>query len=152
MKPVAGANQLRSDPQSVTRRSYRAFEHVSDTQRLGNRRDVFFRALVLERRRPCRDEQIRRTRQRIQDLFGQAVGKPLLLLVRGHVDERQHGDGLLFRPWLDDGLRLCRRLVHDSFGRIVARLPLPHEIAHGHDQCADDQEVQLLAGRTLYRL
>ena len=95
MKTITRTNQLCGDPQPIARGSHRALKDVCDAEFSGDRRDVLHRSFVLEGRCTCGNEQVRRSRKGIQNFFGQAVRKPLLLLIRGHVDERQNGDGLL---------------------------------------------------------
>ncbi len=61
--------------------------------------------LEVEGRRPTDDLEPLDTGQRVQDFLGDAVGQVLLVFLRTHVREREHGDGRF-------AVRLCNRPRH----------------------------------------
>ena len=110
---VARVDELRGDAEARPGSPHAAFENGGDAQRVGDLANVLGLALEREGRRARGHLQPRDLRQEIDDLLGQAVAEVLVVLVRAHVGERQHGDG---------GLRVVRRRggavpVCDAFPR-----------------------------------
>ena len=58
-----------------------------------NECDIEILALELEGGRSRNYLQVRQFGKYIEQFFGDAIGKIILLGVRGHVDKRQHGNG-----------------------------------------------------------
>src|SRR5215471_4478161 len=63
-----------------------------DVERLRDRSNVLVFAAERERRRAGRDLQWSDSRERIDDLFGQAIAEPLLIFLRAHVGKWQDRD------------------------------------------------------------
>jgi hypothetical protein len=104
------------------------------------------------------DLEPRHLRQRVEDLLADAVGEVLLRLLAAHVDEGQHGDGLLVDRGrgggLLDGRRLRpHRLRHDH--RLAPRRqhdPVEGEVHQRQRQHRDDHAIHAARGLRCDRL
>src|SRR3954469_16659031 len=85
-------DSLGSDPQLVARLSNASFNHQIRGKTLAHLTDVDGHALELEGR--CARDHIQpwNMRQRINDFFRNSVAEVVLLWLRTHVYERQHGN------------------------------------------------------------
>src|ERR1035438_7825232 len=91
--PSAASNQLAGNAEAGFRAAYAPFKHMRDAQRTRNSANVRLFAAECEGRGAGDDFQTRNFCQQDDDLFRQAVGEILLVFVRAHVGEWQHGDG-----------------------------------------------------------
>jgi hypothetical protein len=89
---VGGIHQRRGDPHFITLPLHRAFQEVRDAQQLADLGARILRVAELERRVAADDLQARELRERVDQVFRQAVGEELLALL-AFVGERQHRDG-----------------------------------------------------------
>ena len=92
MKTIGDLDELRRDPDAVARLSNTPFQNVVDVEPPADLSEFDVLSAEKERRRAAGDLQARHVGQHIDDLFGQTVAEILVLLVRAHVGERQHGD------------------------------------------------------------
>jgi hypothetical protein len=104
---VAGfrVDQLARDANAPARGPDAAFQHVAHAQGARDLAYVDCRTPVNEGRVAGDDEQPAQTRQRRDDVLGDAVRKMILARIAAHVGERQHSDGGAGVP----GGRLGRR-------------------------------------------
>ena len=136
VETVGRAYQLGRYADAIPRPAHGALEHMRYAEFPRNRRDVLVGALVSERRGARGDQQIRGASEGVENLLGEAVGKPFLVLTLAEICERQDGDRLV------DGNRFSRCAT------LLARQPNLVDEQHndGQRQHADDHVVQLLAG------
>ena len=87
-----GLNRLSSDPQLFARLPDTSFNDEIRAETLAHFTDINVGAFELERRCPRNHIQPRNARERVRDLFTDPVAKVILLWLRTHVHERQHGD------------------------------------------------------------
>ena len=97
MQAAARVDQLRSDADPVAHPLHAALENVVHAEVPRDRRDIFILSLVGERGGASRHAQIRHMRDRVQDLFGDAVAEVFVRRIAAHVNERQHRDRFHFR-------------------------------------------------------
>ena len=83
LEAVARVDQLHGDADAVARAAHAALEHRRDAELVGDRRADRRRLSERERRRARRDAQTRQLRERVEDLLGDAVAEPVLVLARG---------------------------------------------------------------------
>ena len=129
--PLAG-DQPRADPQVVADFPHAALEQRGDAERARHLADVGGLALEVEGRAAGRDAQAGDGRQRVEDLLGDAVAHPVLVLGRAQVGEGEHGDAG----------RAARR------GRDAMRAPeIPGHAGGSQHDARDDQRDQQPAAR-----
>lgn len=92
MKPVGDLNELRRDPDPAACLSNTPLQDVVDIELLADLPEFDVFSAEKERRGAARDLQAGDVGEHIDDLFGQPVAEILVLLVRAHVGERQHGN------------------------------------------------------------
>ena len=105
--PIGCVDELRGDANAVPGFAHAAFEHVAHAKFAADLAHVDRLALVGERRVARDDEQPARSRQRRDDILGDAVGEILLLRIAAHVLEGQHRDrrlGRKRRAWCCDSV------------------------------------------------
>ena len=144
----ARLDQLRGDAHLVAGPAHRAFEDVRNIEPLGDLRDLHVLALVRERRGARDHAQLRDLRQQVQQLLGDPVGEILLVLVRAHVDEREHRDRLVavgFHQRLGAPFG-TRRLGRRLFALRGQDELVDGEVAEGEREHAHDHAIELLAG------
>ena len=103
MKTILCPDELRRNAQVVPYPAHRALDDVRDAEPARNLADIDVRVLEFETRCARRDLELGQSRERVKDLFRQAVGKPLLVLSLRQVGKRQDRDRLV--------LYACRRCV-----------------------------------------
>ena len=136
--PLSHVNKLHADADAVTRLAHAAFENARYAEGFTNLSHVLLHAFKYKCGCPCSYAQIFQVRQRVDDFFGQAIAEVFVLLVRAHVEKRQHGDGRRivdahrgqgFECRLDLSHRLesCRRCLaqaaHDHIDQARRRAP-----------------------------
>ena len=84
--------QLHGDAHAIPRPPHAAFEHRRHVQLLADGPKVSPLPLKRERRRARGDAQALERRQRVENLLGDAVTEPVLILRRAHIGEGQHSD------------------------------------------------------------
>ncbi len=148
VEAVVDLDQLRGDAHRGARLAHRALEDVLDAQGVADLPQVLVLALEGEGGGAAGDLQVLDLGQRVQDLFGDAVGEVFLLGVRGHVDERQHGDRLRCRlRGGAGGFRGCFGHHRPGFILVPVLDPgFPDEITQRDHQDQDHRAVQLAAG------
>ena len=104
-------DQLRSDPDPVTRFTNTALEDVADVQGISDLLHVDRLILVTEARIARRHHQVTETRQFRDDVLGHAIGEVIVVLLGAHVGEWQDGD----RRSRRQGLALARRASRARF-------------------------------------
>src|ERR1700757_2258498 len=87
-----GLNRLGADPQLFTCLSHASFDYEIRTETLAHFPDIDGGAFEVKSRCPCNHLQPRDTRKRVDNLFADPVAKVVLLRLRAHVYERQHGN------------------------------------------------------------
>src|SRR5438270_2625090 len=95
MKTIARVDQLRCNPNAIPFSAQTALENILDVEFVRNVADVRVLAFKGKGRRARYDPQTIYFRQRIENLFADAVAKILLIFRLAHIDERQHCDRLL---------------------------------------------------------
>ncbi len=93
MKTVFGTNELRRDAHLIAGPSHRALDDMGNAERRGNLGYRNILALEVKGGGSGRDQQLWHSRQRIENLFGQPIGKKLVVRPAAHRDKRQHGHG-----------------------------------------------------------
>ena len=106
MKSALHIDELRRDPQLLTRTPHAPFQHVPHVQRVADLAHRHALAVEAERRGARRDVEALDRRECVQQLFGDPIPEVLLVVLRAHVHERQHRDRRR-RRWL----RRSRQLV-----------------------------------------
>src|SRR6059058_3189605 len=91
---VPGVGQLRRHAQAVCGPAHAPAEHGRHLQRLTDLPHVLVLPLECERRRPGHDLELGQLRERVDELFADAVAQVFLLWGTTHVHERQHGNRL----------------------------------------------------------
>src|SRR5215470_10676052 len=90
-------DQLRGDAHSIAGLAHAAFEHVADAEFTADLTYIDGFALVAERRVARDDEQPMCLGQCRDDVFRDAVGEELLLIITAHVLECENRDRRLVR-------------------------------------------------------
>jgi hypothetical protein len=123
-QPVAvlDADQLGGDSQLLSRFANAALEHRRHAQLTSDLPDVQTGPSHLEGGSSGGDAQILNPRQPIDELLSDALAEVVLVLLRAHVDERQHGHRWpdLFRPFVRLGLELFQ--IGTDVGRALIAL------------------------------
>src|SRR5258705_8767055 len=94
---VQAVNQLRRQPDSIADLADAPLQHITSTQNPSNFAYVPCLPFEYEARIAGYDQELLDLRQGGQNVFGDAIGKILLLGVAAHVLKRQHGDRRLVR-------------------------------------------------------
>ena len=92
MEAVACPDQLCGNPHLVTGALHTAFQYVRNFECFGDVLDAEVLVLEREARCPRRHLQVRNLREHVQECLGQPVRKIFIVLIPGHVDERQDRD------------------------------------------------------------
>jgi hypothetical protein len=106
LEAIADVHELHGDADAIAGAPHTALKHGRDAQFLGDAAQVLAAIAKRERRRAGSDTKPRQLCQRVEDLFGDAVAEPVLVLLGAEIGERQHGDGGAGSGWR--GFR-CRR-------------------------------------------
>src|SRR5437016_12760915 len=93
MKTIERVDQLRCDPNAIPFSAQTALENILDIKLVRDFADVRILAFKRKGRRARYDPQTVHFRQRIENLFADAVAKILLIFRLAHIDEWQHRNG-----------------------------------------------------------
>ena len=145
---VAGPDQLGGDAHAVALLADRTFQNVRHAQCLTDIGEVLVSPLEVKRRGTTGDLQPIDLGQRVEDFLADAVGEVLLILLRAHVDEGEHGNRLLVRLCCDSRVLVVR--CDGQFWRragFLRQYELVHcEVAQRQQQQRDDAAVHALCG------
>src|SRR5262245_8884435 len=132
MVAVRRANELDRDPQPIAVLSYATVEHGLDVECGADLTHVSSLSLELKCRRSCGHAQPMNLRQGVDQFFGHAIAKTLLILRRAHITEWQDGD-----RW---DTRFCPRSRVSDSGPLSYRRPESGDRGDGHAGTVDPPE------------
>ncbi len=92
MKAITRTNELRRYANLVTGMLHTAFKDVGHLEFSGNLLNALVLALERKARCACGDFQVGNLSKHVQQGLGQTVGEILIVLVPGHILERQYGN------------------------------------------------------------
>ncbi len=120
-----GLNRLGSDPQLFAGLPHASFDNKTCAETLPYFPDIDVGTLEVEGRCPRNHVQPRYPRKRVRDLFTDPVAKVVLLWLRTHVHERQHGNAYASRSRCGSNFfaMLCRLGVKPSEDRNITAWP-----------------------------
>ncbi len=93
MEPAFDVDQLCRDPHAIVGLSDTALQQGRDVELFADHAQVLGLALELKGGGPAGHAQVANAGKGVDQLFGEAVREVLLVALRAHVGERQHGDG-----------------------------------------------------------